>query len=496
VTNPEQAHPAVRTYGGWRRSRGLGLFGLDLTGTLVLLGCVIGLLLTTTVSLRITALLAGPVLAVAGLIVVRVRGVSVAQLAVRRLRWTWNVATGRTAYRGVGIEQLPGAWDLPGVLAPTRLVSTDDGRGEPFGLVWNRRTGHLTATLRCAAASTWLADGAAADTWVANWHGWLASLGYLPLVRAVAVTVETAPAPQATLRETIGDRLAAGAPADAFALMRDLVVRSPATAADVETRVSITFDPAVSPHRLPDPDAAAQEVSRLLTGLEASLGTCGVTVLGRARAAELAGAVRSSFDPDARGEVQRVLSARDPGTDTLLTWGNAAPVGAEESWDSYRHDCGTSVTWGWQEAPRQQVTAGVLARLLSPGRFVKRVTLVYRPTPAGVAARMLENQVNAAAFRDAYRRAQRRDESARDVADRLQAQRAAAEEALGAGVVLMSLYVTATVTALQSLREAIADVEARADQCKLRLRRLYGAQAAGFAATLPVGVLPCLGGRR
>jgi hypothetical protein len=220
---------------------------------------------------------------------------------------------------------------------------------------------------------------------------------------------------------------------------------------------------------------------------------CGVTVLGQARASDLSGVLRTAFDPEARGDVQRAWAESRDG---VRAAGMVGPTATDEQWDCYRHDSGLSVTWGWREAPRQLVTAGVLARLLSPGRSTKRVTLVYRPMPAGHAARLLENQVNAAAFRDAYRRAQRRDESARDMADRLHAQRAAAEEAQGAGVVQRSLYVTTTVTSSQSLEEAVADVEARADQCKIRLRRLYGAQAAGFVATLPVGVLPCLGGRR
>jgi len=226
------------------------------------------------------------------------------------------------------------------------------------------------------------------------------------------------------------------------------------------------------------------------------LATCGVTVLGRARPAQLAGYVRAAFDPASRGEVQRILAADDPILDTALTWDTAGPAGTEERWDTYRHDTGLSVTWGWQDAPRQQVTSAVLVRLLAPGRFPRRVTLVYRPLPAGTAARMLESQVNAAAFRDAYRRVQHRDESARDLADRLRAQRAAAEEAQGAGVVLLSLYVTTTAPGRELLTEAVADVEARADQSKIRLRRLYGSQAAGFAATLPAGVLPGIGGRR
>jgi len=365
------------------------------------------------------------------------------------------------------------------------LVSAPDGRGGEFGLVWNRRSGHLTATLLCAASSTWLVDESDADGWVANWHSWLAALGYVPMVRSVAVTVETAPEAGRTLRDAVHSRVDPQAPADVRSLMAELVDRSPTAAADISTRVSVTFDPARSPLRLHDVNAAAAEASRQLTGLESSLASCGVAVLRRASAADIAGTVRVAFDPAARGELDLARARQD--LDTALSWAEAGPVGAEEGWDDYRHDGAWSVTWGWQEAPRQRVTSGVLARLIAPARYSKRVTVVYRPLPAGEAARVLEGQVNAAAFREAYRLAQRRDETARDAADRAQAQTAAAEEAEGAGVVLMTLYVTATVMHEEQLLHAVADVESRADACKIRLRRLHGAQAAGFAATLPTG---------
>ena len=497
--------PPVRTYGGWRRTRGIGMFGLDTTGTVTLLAATVGLLLLATASPKVAAIAAVPVLGILATMVVEVGGTSIGRTASRRLRWTWAQACGHTLYRADAVARHPGAWDLPGVLAPTCLVSTRDATGHWFALVWNRRTGHLTVTLRCAAASPWLVDPAQAEGWVSNWHSWLASLGYLPMLRAVAVTVDTTPSPGAVLQEAVAARLAltaptvpavpavpAGpaAPADTVALMRELVVRSPATAARVRTLVSITFDPAASPQRPRSLEAAVDEVVRTLPGLESALSTCGVTVLGRATALDLAGTVRAAFDPAARGAVER-LTTSGHGAE-LLRWGETGPVAANERWDSYRHDSGISVSWGWREAPRQQVTADVLTRLLSPGRFDRRVTLVYRPLPAREAARLLENQVNATAFRDAYRRAQHRDTSARDLADRAQAQRAAAEEASGAGVVLLSLYVTTTVLDARHLGTAVADVEARADQCTIRLRRLYGTQSAGFAATLPCGALPGL----
>ena len=271
---------------------------------------------------------------------------------------------------------------------------------------------------------------------------------------------------------------------------------APAAAADVDTRVSITFDPKASPSAPANLTAAAAEVGRTLHGLESALGTCGVTVLGRASVDEIAGVVRTAFDPAARGDVNRILApaAVAPGSD--LGWADARPVGAEEEPGCYRHDSGISVSWAWSEAPRQNVTADVLARLVAPGRFAKRVSLQYRPFSAAEATRVLEAEVNAAQFRAIYKRRTGRDETARDSYDQARARQAAAEEAAGAGVCLVSLYVTVTVAGDAELSRAVAETEAAAESSKIRLRRMTYSQAVGWAATLPCGVCPAELARR
>ena len=252
--------------------------------------------------------------------------------------------------------------------------------------------------------------------------------------------------------------------------------------------MSISFDPSRSPEPLADLADQTGEISRLLVGLESGLRDCGVSQVRRADAAAVAGMVRAAFDPAARGDVQR--AAAHPNRDSLLAWGEAGPVGHEEAWRHYTHDSGTSVVWGWHEAPRSQVTAQVLTRLLTPGRHPRRVTLLYRPYPAAEAAQVLEGQVNAAAFRDQLRRSQGRDPSAREHADRDRADQAAREEAAGAGLVRVALYVTATVVDAEQLAAAVAATEAAAGQSRIRLRRLAGSQLAGFCAGLPCGVNP------
>jgi hypothetical protein len=188
--------------------------------------------------------------------------------------------------------------------------------------------------------------------------------------------------------------------------------------------------------------------------------------------------------------IPRVSARRNAARTGELGWADAGPIGAEEFPDHYRHDSGVSVIWAWHEAPRQNVTADVLAPMLAPGPYAKRVTLQYRPFPAAAATRALEAEVNAAAFRAHYRHRTGRDETARDAHDQARARQAANEEAAGSGVCLISLYATITVRSASDLPRATAWMEAAADSSRIRLRRMTYSQAAAFTVTLPCGICP------
>ncbi|MEU9019358.1 SCO6880 family protein [Actinomadura sp. NPDC048394] len=478
----------IRTYGGWRRRHGIGLLGLDTTATFIALGVAVLLVLVAAIAPDVLVYLLPPIAVVGGLGLIRVGGVPIGRLVVARCRWRWGVLRGHNRYRAGVVIDHPRAFQLPGVLAPLTLLSAEDGYGGRYGIVWDRRTGLLTATLRVVPASTWLADRTDADSWVAAWGGWLAALGHMPPVRWVTVTVDTAPEPGSTLADAVRQAVMPSAPERARAIMNELVQAAPAAAADVDTRVSVTFDPRSSAAAPKDLFEAVADLGRILDGLASRLGGCGVSVQGRATAAEIAGTVRTAFDPHARGEVNRLLSG--PRADEVLGWCDAGPVAATEHTGHYEHDGGVSVSWAWHEPPRQNVRADILARLVAPGPFPKRITLQYRALPAAAASRVLQQEVNAAAFRTQFRRRTGRDETARDSWDSARARQAAAEEAMGAGVCLVSMYATVTVTEPEQLRRAVAHVEASADAAKIRLRRLWGSQAAGFATTLPCGICP------
>src|ERR1022692_2414244 len=236
-----------RDYGGWRRRRGIGLWGLGSAGTFAVLAATMVVILVAAIDVRALIYAVPPVVVAAGLGLARVSGEPLALKVLRRLRWQLGSARGYAKYRVGVVTEPPGGFPLPGVLAPTALLSAEDGYGGRYGLVWDRRTGMLTATLRVVPASTWLADRADADGWVANWGGWLAGLGYVPMLQWVTVTIDTAPEPGSTLADAIAGAIDPAAPAAARQILGQLVAAAPASAADVDTRVSLTFAPKASP---------------------------------------------------------------------------------------------------------------------------------------------------------------------------------------------------------------------------------------------------------
>ena len=151
------------------------------------------------------------------------------------------------------------AADLPGVLAPLRPLDVDDGRGRRHVLLHNRRTGTLTAVLRCAPIGLDLADADQADQWVAAWGGFLADLGYQPLVRHLAVTVDTAPTGGGGLAAHVTTHLDPRAPRLARQVLSELVADTTARTAAVQVWLSVCLDPA---RATPKPSGSARRLRR------------------------------------------------------------------------------------------------------------------------------------------------------------------------------------------------------------------------------------------
>lgn len=487
MTTVDWTGSAASTFGHWRRPASPGLFGLGLLGTAVLLGGMVVAVLTALVSVIAAVVVAATVVVLLLPLAVRRQGRSGAQRLTARVAWWLGRRRRQHLYRSGICSLVPGgAHTLPGVSAGTVLYEAVDAYERPFGMIHVPSTGHFSVVLRCDADGAALVDPEQVESWVAGWADWLAALSQEPSLVAAAVTVETAPDPGTRLEAEVARQLHPGAPALAREVLQEIVASYPTGSAVIATRVQLTYRSG-GPAGRRDPQEMAVELGTRLPGVEAGLNATGAGAASAMTSAEIAETVRVAYDPAVSAFVDRARS-EDGGTGTgAIGWDDAGPAAAQEAWDHYRHDSGTSITWSMREPPRGTVLASVLSRLLAPHPDVdrKRVSLIYRPHDPGTAAGLVENDVRTARFLAS----RHENTTGRDELDVRAALQSAREEAEGAGVVRFAMLVTATVRDPARLRHAAAVVDNLSATARLRLRRVYGSQATAFAANLPAGIV-------
>lgn len=481
-------------YSPGRRPRGFGIGKLSGRHVAILLGTVTAVVLSTYLgSLKLTAilaLLAAPVLLVA----VLPFGASGQTLLERVAAQSRFGSAGTTsAYADDVLSEVPRGDNLPGVLAPLVPVEVEDGRGGHQCLLWNRRTGMLSAPLFVSPVGLTLADDDDALAWVTNLGGMLADLGHMPTVDSIVFTSESAPTggmDQRTYTRSRIDRAVEQSAIDGVQppevcvrILSGLVEQSRAQTADVTCLVTINFD---LKKANPEPKtlaAGGAEVVNMLPRFESSLAASGMTVTNRATKGQLIRYLRAAFDPAVR-------TAEFDEAQEVAEWRDAGPLRTEASVDVYGHDSGYSVSWLYSESLGGLRRFRGLLPMVSPGRYHRRFSMIYRPYSAAEAAEKVEKEVSAGAFRKIWAQRTKKDETQREHDDRVKARRMAQEESLGAGLGLFTFYVTTTVRSEETLGAACADVERRMGEAKTKWRRARRAMEATFAASLGIGVDP------
>jgi len=476
----------VRGYGGYRLATGFGIGRFTGRQVSLVAGVAAVVLITMNFSFRLALVEAA--VAVPVIVVGVVPWGSARRTIAQRVSWFARRTEARTrsfdAVAAGPLREVPRGETLPGVLAPLLPLDVEDGRGGTQCLLWNRRTGILSAVLLVSPVGITLADAEDADSWVTTFGGWMADLGYKPMISSVSFTVESSPTGGVNQRSYTQGRIDPKAPAVARKVMHELVASQPTSTAEVVTTVTINFDPAKANPRPKDLMSGAAEVVRWLPGIEASLTASGATVIGRATTPWLIRRIRSAFDPAVR------VAMSDAEESELTEWADAGPIRAEADWEVYRHDSGYSVSWVMTAAPSGVVRQRILIPLTAPGPYSRRFSMVYKPFLASQAAEQVEREINAGSLRQAWAKKTKKDETQRDRDDRAKARQAAREESLGAGVGRFTMYLTTTVRNEATLDAAVADTEERAAQTKIRFRRARGAQPAAFAASLGLGIDP------
>ncbi len=478
------------TYGNLRAPRHPGVLGMGMAASvLVGVAAVIVVIMLMGFGLIAAAItLVASVLVLTPMIAHGPDGHSGYQRLLGRTVFGWSAKAGRNLVVAGATGQIPdGRTRLPGLLAQSELVGAVDAYGDPYGVVHTPGVDHYSAVMQSEATGNDLVDQSVTDSAVAHWGGWLAHLGQQPDILAAAVTIETAPDPGTRLVRMVKRHTQDTAPEFSTATLEEITTKYPAASSTTTTRIALTF----SSRPRPGEDKRSQEdmladLGRRLPGLRHGLRSTGAgTTVRMMSGADLTDAVRVCYDPSV---AQLVEEQRGQGG-TGLAWSEAGPAFAHDLPEHYAHDGAFSMVWQMRDAPPGVFYDHSLKSLLAPHPDIarKRVTVIYRPQSAETARRMVERDV-----RDARTQASARTRpQAHDTTMLAAAEKAAQEEAQGAGLVRFGIIVTATVTDEAMLARAASTISMLTAPTKLRLRLARYNQAASFAAGLPLGlVLP------
>ncbi|MFE1230568.1 SCO6880 family protein [Streptomyces sp. NPDC058745] len=466
---------------GFRTRQSYGFAGLSKTTTMVAAVALVAEGIVGTQA-PVTLLFTLPAtLVVLGLAAARRHGMSALAYYWAKLSWRRAARVEATSYRRLLLPH-PYALDLPGVGASSTLIKAHDPTtGKSVGVVHDRATGRMTVTTLLAPGGSLMAPTGSVQSSLRTWSSVLDAMSTDDQIKGASVTIQITPGAGEALGDDVKARQDPHAPALAKQIVTELVRTTPHATASVAPWMSVTVDPSEAAN--PPTDLAEQVAEAIKVVDSLDLSGTGTDIERRATDIDLRRLVRSAYDPS-------VFNARDADFEDL-SWAECGPQAADDGWEEYAHDGGVSVSWVLREMPRRPIPYSVLLPLLAPGRFQRRITLAYRVLDPYEGEAVLEREIS-----NAHQRAEataqvkgRAKWSQR--ADAQRAERAAARVASGSQVADWTLMVTVTARSTADLAAARQELERAVKATRgIRMRSAFGAQAAVFAAGLPLGYNP------
>ena len=499
-----------QAYGGWQHERVNFLFGMSGRRTALVVAAVLAAVQPVSAGQLSDALVCWPLAALLlALAYVRVAGRTVDEWMVAAVSFQLLKARGQNrfhsgAFAPAGADPAgPAPMDLPGVLAPVRILTAETGTGATMAVLYHPIDRTYTAVARIRFPGLGLADSGRRDGQVSGWGRLLAGLCVEshPIIRVQALQ-RSHPEDGDALRGWHDEHLAADAPVQAAAVMDELLASAVPASVGREEWLAFTMDerraaPAIRAAGGGEAGASAV-LARHVRALASAVADAELEVTGWLTPRGLAEVIRTAFDPHSGQALGRRRCAEESAAAAGLTHlglaagvdpGLAGPAGAEASWGSYRHDGAVSVSYLIYEWPRGDVYATALFPLLGDGASRRAVSLYVQPlSPREAERRVLAERTQ----RDVAIRMRQRTGQIVPEHEKAAQRRAAeqdAERAAGHGLVRFSGYVSVTVTDTADIAEALAALEADAASARIEIRRMWGAQDVGFAlAALPAGL--------
>ncbi len=500
------------TYSGWQRENGTFFFGLHAIQAVFVAAAAVTALVPlishSWMALLAAAPLAGILLLAA---LVRIEGKVPAQWLRTWIAWSAVRLSGghrfrsTPRYQSIGPDDQIAAptdpadeWDLPGVLAPLRLLAADDGNGGLVAVLHHRVDRTYTVVAKVTHPGLALLANDQANNRVRGWAAWLAQQCVEDGAITRISTYHTAePAEIDELAGWAEAHLRPEAPGPAVDLVGEILSADRRNVAEHSSYLSISLSASRARREIRNAgggDAGACAVlTRRMVSIASGVLQAGVEVDHWLGPRDLASVIRTAYAPMSRREIgARGILARRPGwsgSEPGIPPALAGPTWTETSWGVYEHDDSWSLVAEieWPRTPRD---ASMLAGLLSASAIGRRqVSVLYEPITPRRAERSLQTDKTK---RDvAIRLRQKTGQVAPEREQREYAVAAAqdAELAAGHGLLRFAGYVAVTVTDRALLEQAWDELCADAGSSGLVLRRCSGWLDTAFAcAAVPAGI--------
>lgn len=438
----------------------------------------------------------------AGLAFAKIRGRPAHELIPLLVRFGWRRLRSRHRwYRPVPLvvdDDLPVA--VPDALAGLDLYEVDVAwlsapRASAIGVVHDRPAGVVTGVLRVAGDGQFaLIDPRAQEL---RLDGWGAALGGFARERSPVVRVAwrdwSAPVPVADqvgrLEARWADDPASEARTAYLRLMGDVAPQVVNHEVLVEVSVEIPtgrgLRGARGRGRTAPLAAAMSTLSDELRLFSDRLDSAGLTVQGVLSSGELISAMRIRSDPGAAEQVAGLRQSLAAAAGVSAP--NFGPMTVREELAAVHVDRAIHRTWWFARWPRRAVPAGWLDRLIFQQGCTRTVAVVFEPIPPSrsdhaVDRELVSREANIESRQRRGFRVAGKDRKALEAAE-------AREHELNSGYPEMSYVGLVTLTAPDpdTLEDRAAQLEQVAAQVGVELAPMWGQQAAGWVASLPLG---------
>jgi len=231
-------------------------------------------------------------------------------------------------------------------------------------------------------------------------------------------------------------------------------------------------------------EGACLLLTQELQTLADALLACDIQPLGVLKARTLAKHIRLAYDPFQRRALDR-MGAFDPAQDGVSAL-NAWPLAERYAWDHYQTDHAVHATYWVSEWPRREVPVAFLFPLLLQANMQRTISVVMEPIQTSKALQGVEAAIIGNHSSEQMRQAKGFSQTARRAKRSHDLLQRESELAAGYGEFRYSGYVTVSAPTRDELERLCAEMENRALQSRLSVRRLNGLHDVAFRNTLPL----------